>query len=73
MEEFGFKLILKAVGYTLSVVLISYFFIGKLLVFAFGYFTVEASYHLPTHALLIGLIFTIIFCTLLILAEINSK
>lgn len=73
MENNVFKLILKAVGITLLAVIIFYFVIGKLLVYLLGYSTVEASYHLPTHALLIGLIFTNIFCTLLILDKLKNK
>lgn len=73
MENNIFKLILKALGITLFAIIISYLVIGKLLVLAFGYSTVEASYHLPTHALLIGLMFTIIFCTLLILDKLKNK
>lgn len=73
MENNDFKLLLKAICITLLIVILSYFIIGNLLVFAFGYSTVEASYHLPTHALLIGLILTIIFCTLLILDKLNNR
>jgi hypothetical protein len=73
MENNIFKSIIKAGGITLLAVITSYFVIGKLLVYAFGYSTVEASYHLPTHALLIGLIFTIIFCTLLILDKLKNR
>ncbi|MGN6714129.1 hypothetical protein [Anaerocolumna jejuensis] len=67
-----FKMIMKAFGFTILAVLISYFVVGKSLVCAFDYSTVNASYHLPTHALLIGLIFIIIFCTMLILDKISK-
>jgi hypothetical protein len=73
MEDNTFKSILKAFGLTILAVTISYFLIGRLLVAAFGYSTVEASYHLPTHALLVGLMFTVIFCTLLILDKFKHK
>ena len=66
MENKIFKLILKAFGLTFLALTIAYFVIGRLLIAAFGYSTVEASYHLPTHALLVGLMFTMIFCTMLI-------
>ncbi|SHJ78295.1 hypothetical protein SAMN02745136_00838 [Anaerocolumna jejuensis DSM 15929] len=67
-----FKTIMKALCFTFLAVLISYFVIGKLLVYAFNFSTVEASYHLTTYTLLIGLIFIIIFCTILILDKIDS-
>lgn len=54
MEDNIFKFILKAFGLTLLAIIIAYFVIGNLLVAALGYSTVEASYHLPTHALLVG-------------------
>ncbi len=73
MEDNTFKLILKAFGLTFLSVTISYFLIGRLLVVAFGYSEVEASYHLPTHALLVGLMFTVIFCTILILDKLKNK
>ena len=38
-----------------------------------GYNSVESSYHLVTHSLLLSLIFTVIFCTLLILERIDGK
>jgi hypothetical protein len=38
----------------------------------FGYSSVESSYHLWTHALLVALIFTIILCTMLLLEEISG-
>ncbi len=73
MQNKIFKMILKAMGITLVAVIISYFVIGKLLVFAFGYSTVEASYHLPTHTLIVGLIFTYILSALLILDKLKHR
>lgn len=73
MDWNTFKSIFKALGFTFLAVIMSYFVIGKLLVYAFGYSTVEASYHLPTHALLVGLMFVIIFCTILILEKLKKK
>lgn len=36
-----------------------------------GYSSVESSYHLWTHALLVSLIFTVIVCTMAIIEEFN--
>ena len=36
-----------------------------------GYSSVESSYHLQTHALIVTLIFTVILCTLLIVENMN--
>jgi len=36
-----------------------------------GYSSVEGSYHLQTHALLVTLIFTVILCTLVIVEKLN--
>lgn len=73
MESNIFKLIIKSVGYTILAVIISYFGIGRFLGNAFDYTTVEATYHIITYALLIGLMFTIIFCTTLILDKLKNK
>lgn len=73
MENNTFRFILKAFGLTFLAVIIAYFVIGRLLVAAFGYSTVEASYHLPTHTLLVGLMFTVILCTILILNKLKNK
>ena len=37
------------------------------IIFNFGYSSVESSYHLVTHSLLLSLIFAVVFCTSLIL------
>lgn len=37
-----------------------------------GYDTAETTYHLPTHALLIALIFTTVISTVLILDKLNK-
>lgn len=37
-----------------------------------GYTSVESSYHLETHALLISLIFIVILCTMIIVEEFNK-
>lgn len=36
-----------------------------------GYSSVEGSYHLQTHALIVTLIFTVILCTLVIVEKLN--
>ncbi|WP_092923233.1 hypothetical protein [Romboutsia hominis] len=38
-----------------------------------GYSSVESSYHLATHSLLLSLIFLVIFCTSLILERLDEK
>jgi hypothetical protein len=37
-----------------------------------GYSSVESSYHLWTHALIVSLIFTVIICTMIIVEGINE-
>ena len=67
MESNMFQKILGALFLTILVVIVSYLGIGFALNAMLNYSSVEASFHLPTHALLVGLIFTMIFCTILIL------
>ncbi len=62
-----FQKMLVALFLTILVVIASYLGIGFTLNAILNYSSVEASFHLPTHALLVGLIFTVIFCTILIL------
>ena len=38
-----------------------------------GYSSVESSYHLVTHSLLLSLIFVVVFCTLLILERFDEN
>ena len=38
-----------------------------------GYSSVESSYHLVTHSLLLSLIFVVVFCTVLILEKVNGN
>jgi hypothetical protein len=65
--------ILTALALTALVVLVSYLCFGTILNAIANYSTVEASYQLPTHALLVGLIFTVIICTMIILEELRNK
>ena len=61
-----------ALGVTVIVVIASYLGFGVILNAMTNYSTFEGSYHLPTHALLIGLIFTVIICTMIILEELRK-
>ncbi|HHY28351.1 MAG TPA: hypothetical protein GX523_16740 [Desulfitobacterium dehalogenans] len=51
--------------------LISIFMVTPL-ISNFGYSSSESSYHLWTHSLLLTMIFTAIFCTLIIVERIND-
>jgi hypothetical protein len=73
METKILKLMLKAMGIAFLVIVMSYYVLGGLLTAMFGYPSYEASFHLPTYALLVGLIFTVIFCTLLILDKLKNR
>jgi 1,4-dihydroxy-2-naphthoate octaprenyltransferase len=68
-----FQNILTALAYTFLVVILSYLCFGPILNAVSNYSTAEASYHLPTHALLVGIIFTVIICTILLLEEIKKR
>lgn len=65
------KLLLTALCYTILIGLFSIFVIGGILKSTYNYFGV-GSWHLPTHTLLISLIFTVIFCTELILEKLKK-
>ena len=43
------------------------------IIFNFDYSSVESSYHLETHSLLLLLIFVVIFCTSLILEKFDEN
>lgn len=43
------------------------------IIFNFGYSSVESSYHLEIHSLLLLLIFVVIFCTSLILEKFDEN
>jgi hypothetical protein len=73
VENNIFQKIMMALFFTVIVVIVSYFGFGFLLNVLLSYTSVEASFHLPTHALLIGSIFTVILCTVLILERLNKK
>lgn len=58
---------MKAFGSALLATIILFFltvFIVAPIMSTLGYSSVEASYHLHTHALLVTLIFTVILCTI---------
>lgn len=66
---------MKKIGWAiLATVLI--FFVSILLIGPIisniGYSSVESSYHLMTHALIVSLIFTVIVCTMIIVGEIDE-
>lgn len=60
-----------AVGATALIFFVSVLFVAPILS-KLGYSSVESSYHLWTHALIVSLIFTVIVCTMMILEEINQ-
>lgn len=72
MENNMFQKILRALFFTVMVVITSYWGFGLILNAMLNYSSVEGSYHLPTHALLMGLIFTVIFCTTIILERLKK-
>ncbi|MDR4889750.1 hypothetical protein RGU12_19845 [Fredinandcohnia sp. QZ13] len=49
---------------TIALFFMSVFIVGPIMS-NIGYSSVESSYHLQTHALLVTLIFTVILCTIL--------
>lgn len=71
---------MRAVGTALLATIILYFltiFIVAPIMHNLGYSSVEASYYLHTHALLVTLIFTVILCTILgaryVVEELSKK
>jgi predicted ABC-type exoprotein transport system permease subunit len=59
---------MKALGVSLFATIALFFlsvFIVAPIMSNIGYSSVESSYHLQTHALLVTLIFTVILCTIL--------
>lgn len=66
---------MKKIGWAI-ISTIAMFFISALvigpIISNIGYSSVESSYHLMTHALIVGLIFVVIICTMTILEEINQ-
>ncbi|MFZ4453559.1 hypothetical protein [Salibacterium aidingense] len=58
---------MKVLGWAVLATIILFFgtiFIVSPIMSHLGYSSVEASYHLQTHALLVTLVFTVIFCTI---------
>ncbi|WP_077619558.1 hypothetical protein [Bacillus sinesaloumensis] len=58
---------MKTIGISLLATIVLFFssvFIVAPIMSNIGYSSVESSYHLQTHALLVTLIFTIILCTI---------
>ena len=73
MKNMFLQKILIALFYTFIVVIVSVFGIGNILAVIPSYSTVEGSFHLLAHALLIGLIFTVIFCTMVLLEKMEKE
>jgi len=65
------KKIILALLATAATLLITVFILVPI-VSNMGYSFVEGSYHLITHALLVALIFTVIFCTITIIEALNK-
>lgn len=66
------KQIVMSLFQTILVLVISFWGFEIALNAMFNYSSVEASYHLLTHSLLIGLIYTVILCTTLILDRLEK-
>jgi uncharacterized membrane protein len=66
---------MKKIGWAILATVII-FFVSTLLISPIisnlGYSSVESTYHLATHALIVSLIFTVIVCTMVIVEEINE-
>ena len=75
MKNMFLQKILIALFYTFIVVIVSVsvFGIGNILAVIPSYSTVEGSFHLLAHAFLIGLIFTVIFCTMVLLEKMEKE
>ena len=66
------KKILNSLIITVIIFFFNIFFIMPI-ISNIGYSSVESSYHLVTHSLLLSLIFLVIFCTSLILERFDEK
>lgn len=66
------KQIVMSLFQTILVVVISFWGFAFALNAMFNYSSVEASSHLLTHSLLIGLIYTVILCTYIILDRLEK-
>ena len=66
------KKILNSLIITVIIFFFNIFFIMPI-ISNIGYSSVESSYHLVTHSLLLSLIFLVIFCTSLILEKFDEN
>ena len=66
------KKILSSLGITILLFFFNIWFVVPI-VSNLGYSSVESSYHLVTHSLLISLIFVVVFCTSLILERFDES
>ncbi len=66
------KKILSSLGITILLFFFNIWFVVPIVSYL-GYSSVESSYHLVTHSLLISLIFVVVFCTSLILERFDES
>jgi hypothetical protein len=66
MKKIGLAIVATIIIFFLSLLIIAP------IISNIGYSSVEASYHLVTHAILTSLIFTVIVCTMIIVEEIGK-
>ncbi|WP_172372594.1 hypothetical protein [Sporosarcina jiandibaonis] len=64
MKSFGRAMLATVILYLITIFLVAPIMSN------IGYSSVESSYHLQTHALIVTFIFTVILCTLLIVEKI---
>lgn len=67
MKRFALAILLTLLIFLLSI------FIVVPIISKIGYSSVEGSYHAVTHAILLSLICTVIFCTMTIVEAINNR
>ena len=66
---------MKKLGFSILATVLIFFLSGIIIapiISNIGYSSVESSYHLVTHSILLSLICTVIYCTMKIIEEINS-
>lgn len=66
MKKFGLAVLITLLIFIISISLL------VPMIMNIGYSSVDGSYHAATHAILLSLICTVIFCTMLILDEIKK-
>lgn len=66
------KKILSSLGITILLFFFNIWFVVPI-ISNLGYSSVESSYHLVTHSLLLSLIFVVVFCTSLILERFDES